>query len=267
MKIWLVAGAMSGVGKTTLVERLIKVLTDSEFLKIGHGRRRKKGPENYFTSTDDGLAFIESLRGRCEHCVVESNRLVGRLDADIVIFLDGSTGDRRPDADNLRKSANIIIGRNSNASKWRPALKKLKLTGATGDKVIDIFKAQSEFLREQKMTIRTKIWFGVEQKVVFGEGLARLLQGIDTHGSLTMAAKDEGISYRHAWGNIKEAEERLGFKLLDRQTGGKSGGGSQLTKKGRRLLDGYGHLKRRIIRESNKWFIELTEELSRVDEG
>ena len=37
------------------------------------------------------------------------------------------------------------------------------------------------------------------------------------------------ISYRRAWDKIHESEERLGVRLVDTQTGGVGGGGSQLT--------------------------------------
>jgi len=261
MKTWLIAGASSGVGKTTLVQDLVKVLPDAEFLKVGHGRRKKKGPTNFFTSADEGLSFIESLKGKCEHCVIESNRLVGILKADIVIFLDRDGSDRRTDAGTLRKSADIILGQDGNDDDWKSKLRALKLSSGLAGKLLDIFQSQHEFLLEKKMSMRSKVWFGIDGLVVFGEGLARLLSGIDKLGSLSRAAVEEDISYRHAWGDIKRAEERLGFQLLERQTGGSSGGGSRLTKKGRRLLEGYNQLKRRMIRESNRWFNELSEEI------
>jgi molybdate transport system regulatory protein len=37
------------------------------------------------------------------------------------------------------------------------------------------------------------------------------------------------MSYRQAWGNIKKAENRLGFSLLIKKVGGEAGGGAQLT--------------------------------------
>jgi molybdate transport system regulatory protein len=263
MKIWLISGSSAGLGKTTLSQGLAKGLPNAAYVKIGYGRRRKDGPANYFTSSDDGIKFINGLKGNHKHCIVESNRLVGKLDADVTIFLDLLNGDRRVDAFKLRKAADIVVGRDSNKLKWKSVLGKLQLPAKAVTKVLAILESQQEFLSKKKISIRTKIWFGVEGKVVFGEGLARLLQGIDLLGSLTKAAKEEGISYRHAWGDIKRSEERLGFELIDRQAGGKAGGGSQLTKEGRRLLEGYGRLKRKVIRESDRWFTEMNEEILR----
>ncbi len=263
MKIWLISGSSSGLGKTTLSQDLAKVLPDAVYVKIGRGKRRKDGPANFFTSSEDGLRFIVGLKGKHRHCIVESNRLVGKLDADVTIFLDQLNGDRRVDSFKFRNAANILVGLDGNKPKWKSVFGKLKLPAKAVTKIMHIMESQQEFLLKKKLSIRTKIWFGVEGKVVFGEGLARLLQGIDLLGSLTKAAKEEGISYRHAWGDIKRAEERLGFELIDRQTGGKAGGGSRLTKGGRRLLESYGRLKRKVIRESDRWFTEMNEEILR----
>lgn len=57
----------------------------------------------------------------------------------------------------------------------------------------------------------------------------RLLEAIAETGSISAAASKMGVSYRRAWEKIHECEERLGVKLVDTQTGGEGGGGSQLT--------------------------------------
>jgi len=89
------------------------------------------------------------------------------------------------------------------------------------------------------MEIKSKIWIESEGKPVFGRGRRFLLEAIDKHGSINQAAKEIDISYRKAWGYIKAMEERLDFKLIDRQTGGKNGGGATLTKEARKFLKKY----------------------------
>ena len=42
-----------------------------------------------------------------------------------------------------------------------------------------------------------------------------------------------------AWTILKNAQQSLGFKLLDSTTGGKHGGGARLTPEGETLLDAY----------------------------
>ncbi|MDI3317726.1 MAG: substrate-binding domain-containing protein [Bacillota bacterium] len=72
-----------------------------------------------------------------------------------------------------------------------------------------------------------------------GDRLFALLEAVALRGSLNQARADVGLSYRYAWGLVKQAEERLGVRLLDRRTGGARGGGAQLTAAARDLLDRY----------------------------
>ena len=257
MKLWLISGASSSVGKSTLAKNLMRILPHVQTMKTGHGGKRADGPPNYFTDTKESLKFINSLKKETGHLLVESNRLAGTLDADIVIFLDSREGDRRSDANYLRSYADIIIGYRGNPDDWSKYLTRLDLSKRVSEKVMKVLQDHHEFLSRSRIKLKTKIWLGREGQVVFGEGLARLLDGIDRLGSLSKAAKEEGISYRHAWGDIKRAEERLGIPLLDRSIGGRSGGGSQLTGKARELLARYFALKRKAILESDIWFKEL----------
>ncbi len=89
------------------------------------------------------------------------------------------------------------------------------------------------------MEIKSKLWLECEGKPVFGRGRRFLLEAIDTCGSINQAAKEVNISYRKAWGYIKAMEERLGIKLIVRQTGGRNGGGATLTKEAREFLRKY----------------------------
>lgn len=69
----------------------------------------------------------------------------------------------------------------------------------------------------------------------FGAGCLELLVGVDEESSLNRAAKRMGMAYSKAWRIIKEAEEQLGFKLLDRN----GANGSTLTAEGRRAVEAY----------------------------
>jgi len=64
------------------------------------------------------------------------------------------------------------------------------------------------------MTIRFKIWVEEDGTTLFGHGLEELLKGIDEYRSLFGAARKLKMSYRAAWGKIKEAEKRTGTKLV-----------------------------------------------------
>jgi molybdate transport system regulatory protein len=83
-----------------------------------------------------------------------------------------------------------------------------------------------------------KIWLEYRGRA-FGEGPARLLDGVERTGSLKKAASELGMSYNKAWRILQAAEQRLGFPLLDRRVGGSLGGGSYLTPQARDLLIRY----------------------------
>lgn len=88
------------------------------------------------------------------------------------------------------------------------------------------------------MRLLYKLWLDYRGRA-FGDGPARLLDGVERSGSLRKAAQDLGMSYNKAWRILHAAEQRLGFPLLDRSVGGSLGGGSQLTPEGKDLLRRY----------------------------
>ncbi len=96
------------------------------------------------------------------------------------------------------------------------------------------------------MEIRSKLWLEIDGKPVFGRGRRFLLEAIDKYGSINQAARRINISYRKAWGYIKAMEERLGFRLIERQTGGRNGGGATLTEDAREFLKKYESLEEGI---------------------
>jgi len=97
-----------------------------------------------------------------------------------------------------------------------------------------------------ELEIRSKLWIEKGGEPVFGRGRKFLLRAIDKYGSINQAAKEINISYRKAWSYINSMEERLGIRLLERRTGGKSGGGAVLTDEARLFLDKYEKLERGI---------------------
>lgn len=79
---------------------------------------------------------------------------------------------------------------------------------------------------------------------VFGEGKARLLEGIRRHGSLKQATEALGFSYRKAWEDLRKAEACLGVALLERNRGGRGGGGTKLTPAAEVYLQAYQALRK-----------------------
>ena len=101
------------------------------------------------------------------------------------------------------------------------------MAGHKGQKYYDIF-------------LQYEIWLEKvnHEKVLTGEGFGLLLE-IERAGSLVMAANNLKISYRKAWGLLREVEQLLGFNLVQKQRGGASGGCTTLSPEGVELLNAY----------------------------
>ncbi len=80
----------------------------------------------------------------------------------------------------------------------------------------------------------------------FGRGPYELLKRTEEFGSLNAAAKEMGMAYSKAFRIVRDAENALGFPLLVRATGGKNGGGSRLTVRGKECVRRYAFLEERI---------------------
>lgn len=89
------------------------------------------------------------------------------------------------------------------------------------------------------MKPKLKIWVTFGDAIKFGDGRAKLLELIDTRGSLQRAAAEFGMSYRHAWGYLRELESAAGFKFVERVPGGGPRSGMRLTAAGKRFLARY----------------------------
>lgn len=89
-----------------------------------------------------------------------------------------------------------------------------------------------------KLHPKLTVQFYTDEKC-FGPGVATLLALVKEHHSLRAAAMSISMAYSKAWTIIKNAERGLGFPLLRSTTGGKSGGGAELTAKAERLLADY----------------------------
>jgi molybdate transport system regulatory protein len=88
-----------------------------------------------------------------------------------------------------------------------------------------------------------KIWLDNQGKA-FGEGPCELLRRVGKTRSLHEAAHQMGMSYSKAWNLIRTMEKRLGFALLEKKVGGRSGGGSRVTSEGKDLLKRYNRFEK-----------------------
>lgn len=95
-----------------------------------------------------------------------------------------------------------------------------------------------------RMEPLVKLFLEEHGKYVFGPGRAELLRAVDTLGSLNKAALDQGMSYRWAWGRIREAEKALGVTLLMPGPGSGKGNTKILTPEAREILQWFTALEK-----------------------
>lgn len=92
--------------------------------------------------------------------------------------------------------------------------------------------------RPASVGVKSKFWVTLGPRTLFGDGKADLLEAVDQLGSLRSAALSMGMSYRHAWGLLRELDEAAGFPFLEHSgTGPRTN--LRLTPDGRRFIDAY----------------------------
>ena len=84
---------------------------------------------------------------------------------------------------------------------------------------------------------RIRVLFG--SAFAIGPGKADLLQAIAQTGSISAAARSMGMSYRRAWLLIDTMNQCFREPVVDTATGGKGGGGAQITAFGSTVLGLY----------------------------
>jgi molybdate transport system regulatory protein len=91
--------------------------------------------------------------------------------------------------------------------------------------------------------IRGRIAIEIGDRPALGEAGADLLEQISISGSLSEAARQLHYSYRWAWLLVDGMNHAWEQPLVTTATGGKRGGGAQLTDFGRNVLSAYRQLQ------------------------
>ncbi len=84
------------------------------------------------------------------------------------------------------------------------------------------------------MGVKVQFWLEQEGELILGKGRKELLSLMVELGSLRKAARRLGMSYRAAWGKIRETEKLLGWRLVESRKGSRR---LTLTPEGAQLLE------------------------------
>ena len=126
------------------------------------------------------------------------------------------------------------------------------MAGSKGSKYFDIF-------------LNYKFWLTKKDGTeILGKKVLSLLKDIDTEGSIQAASEKNHISYRKAWGDIKNAEEILKFPITETKRGGKDGGKTSLTEDGKNMIEAFEELEnefeKAVYNTAKKFFHNLNDE-------
>jgi len=111
------------------------------------------------------------------------------------------------------------------------------------------------------MDLKLKIYItGTHGRKCMGYGPMRLLQEIDSSGSIRKAAAGMGISYVKAHDMLNRLENELGTALLERRKGGDKRLGTVLTPAGRRFAEEYDRFQHDIKQYADRRFREFQKE-------
>jgi len=116
-------------------------------------------------------------------------------------------------------------------------------------------------LRKQVMKNRSdgRLWPDLQIHIAKGDTvltpqMAQLMEMIIHTGTLQSACSCMHMSYTNAWRKLHKVEKELGYALVDRFAGGTSGGGSQLTRQGEKLLKAYQDYRTELCAFANELF-------------
>lgn len=98
----------------------------------------------------------------------------------------------------------------------------------------------------EKMMLNTEILLTIklQQQLFVDPKRVRLLKEIQKCGSINQAAKNAKVSYKSAWDHLAAMNDMSPKPLLERNVGGKNGGGTELTIYAQRLLQLYDLLEK-----------------------
>src|ERR1700730_5653545 len=94
-----------------------------------------------------------------------------------------------------------------------------------------------------------------------GPGKILLLENIAKCGSISAAGRAMGMSYKRAWDLVAEINRICGRAAVERQAGGKNGGGAVLTPFGISLIARYRKIERAAAGAARKELAALSADI------
>jgi molybdenum ABC transporter molybdate-binding protein len=95
-------------------------------------------------------------------------------------------------------------------------------------------------------SIGLRVWIERAGQAILGPGRLELLESIHRWHSISAAARHMGMSYRRAWNLVQSINQTAGEPLVTAATGGKQGGGAELTELGRWAIGVFREIQQQV---------------------
>ena len=142
MKVIVVSGARSNVGKTHLARALCKLLPGSVRIKIGHHARKPGHDDGHLYQMGTSFSTIVAEHNDADFLVIESNRILGEITPECTIYLPAD--DPKPSSEIAINKADIIRGKPVPASKISVLAERMGCDEATVRKIVELSGALQE---------------------------------------------------------------------------------------------------------------------------
>ena len=98
------------------------------------------------------------------------------------------------------------------------------------------------------MLVQALVTLKSENLPAVGRDRIRLLEAVAREGSISAGARAVGLTYKAAWDGLDAMANLFGKPLLAARTGGKAGGGAELTPFGQRLIEAFRRMEAEMAR-------------------
>ena len=141
MKVIVVSGARSNVGKTHLSRALCRLFTGAVRIKIGHHARKPDKDDNLYP-IGTSFSTIAAKHGDAPFLIIESNRILEEITPECAIYLPAD--DSKPSARIAIEKADIIRGQPVPDSRISVLAERLECDEATIRSMIDLVESQQD---------------------------------------------------------------------------------------------------------------------------
>ena len=96
------------------------------------------------------------------------------------------------------------------------------------------------------LQIKGRLWIESEGQTYLSWGRIVLLERIEEYGSVSAAARSMKMSFGHAWHLVEDMNALAPEPLVEKQVGGRQGGGAWLTDAGKQAVQDFLQLVQRF---------------------